>query len=93
MMKRSFAEIDSAQDESERLRRVEELVDKLDKLEKIECEYCAESITQYYLTCEKITHSRRKLQVSHVMWEHFFSRSSFLMVINAVYSILSVMIQ
>ena len=64
MMKRSFAEIDSAQDESDRLRSLEELSMRLASCETIVCDYCTESVQHYYNKCKQITELRGKMQVS-----------------------------
>jgi len=63
MMKRSFAEIDSAQEESDRLHQLEELSSRLEGCEDVTCEYCSDSIRPLYEKCDRITRTQLKLKV------------------------------
>ena len=62
-MKRSFAEINSAQDESSRLRSLHDLKMVLGDSATIDCDQCVGSIQNYYMKCSRMTELHLKMQV------------------------------
>lgn len=62
MMKRSFAEIDSARNEDRRTAKLEELK-KLASLEDLKCSKCVHDINEYYDKCLQITDLHNAMQV------------------------------
>lgn len=62
-MKRSFAEIDSAQDESGRLQSLHDLSMELEGSEDVECDHCTDNIHDYYAKCSRLTELHLKMQV------------------------------
>lgn len=64
MMKRSFAEIDSVQDEDKRTIQLEDLNKQFASVGELECSKCAHNIDGYYEKCSQITHLHNELQVS-----------------------------
>lgn len=64
MMKRSFAEIDSARNESNRMSKLEDLNNKLASVRKVDCSKCVNSIEEYYEKCSQITELHNAMQVS-----------------------------
>lgn len=63
-MKRSFAEIDSAQSESNRLLSLNNLNKELSSAKKLdECSKCVPSIDEYYRKCSRISQLNNKMQV------------------------------
>ena len=63
MMKRSFAEIDSAQNEDNRVTELEELKDKIASMSEITCSKCVPSLDEYYIKCSDINMLRQEVQV------------------------------
>lgn len=67
MMKRSFAEIDSARHEVDRKQALEDLEQSITGLGQLDCPVCFEDIDQYYSACARIAHLRREMQVCESM--------------------------
>lgn len=68
MMKRSFAEMDSAKNESQHVVLLKELENKLESTSELnECSKCLESIHEYYWKCSQINEVNGSLQVSRYM--------------------------
>ena len=70
MMKRSFSEIDSAKNESNRVIQLKELSEKLNSEKELECSKCVPSIEEYYKKCSQITELHKEIQVSGTL--HLF---------------------
>ncbi len=63
MMKRSFAEVDSARHEVDRQQALRDLEQSIGSLEGLDCPLCSVDIDQYYSACARIAHLRKKMQV------------------------------
>lgn len=63
MMKRSFAEIDSAQNENNRLTQLEDLKERFSSSSKLDCSQCVHNIEEYYEKCYQINHLNNEMQV------------------------------
>lgn len=62
MMKRSFAELDSARHEVDRQQAVQELEQNVGSLQRLDCPVCDTDIDHYYGACARITHLKKKMQ-------------------------------
>ena len=62
MMKRSFAEIDSAQNENNRLTQLEDLKERFTSSSKLDCSQC-KNIEEYYEKCYQISDLNNEMQV------------------------------
>lgn len=63
MMKRSFAELDSARHEGNRKEMLQKLLEEQKLMEVLNCYMCYEDIDQYYQSCVQLTNLRKKVQV------------------------------
>ena len=63
MMKRSFAEIDSAQNEDNRITELEDLKDTIASMSELTCSKCVPSLDGYYIKCSDINMLRQEVQV------------------------------
>ena len=63
MMKRSFAELDSARHQVDRQQAVEELEQNVGSLQRLGCPICDTDINHYYGACARITHLKKTMQV------------------------------
>lgn len=63
MMKRSFAEIDSAQNENNRLTQLEDLKERFISSSKLDCSQCVQNIEEYYEKCYQINELNNEMQV------------------------------
>ena len=61
MMKRSFAEIDSAKHEVDRKQALQDLEESINGLGELDCPICFEDIDQYYSACARIAYLRREM--------------------------------
>ena len=65
MMRRSFAEIDSAQSQSRRIKELSKLERDFASFSGLnDCSKCLPSITEYYQKCSRIRELTRKMQVT-----------------------------
>ena len=67
MMKRSFAEIDSARHEVDRTQALQDLEQSIRDLQELDCPICFEDIDSYYSACARITYLKREMQVPYSM--------------------------
>ena len=63
MMKRSFAETDSARHEVDRQDALKGLEEDLSSLDQLDCPICSTDIDYYYSACARVTHLKMKMQV------------------------------
>ena len=63
MMKRSFAELDSARHQVDRQQAVQELEQNVGSLQRLDCPICDTDIDHYYGACARITYLKKKMQV------------------------------
>ena len=67
MMKRSFAEIDSARHEVDRKQALQDLEQSIRDLQELDCPICFEDIDSYYSACARITYLKGQMQVPYIM--------------------------
>ena len=64
MMKRSFAEIDSARHMSCHQEALYSIKESIESLQKEDCPICIQDIDQYYRACVTVTNFHKNMQVS-----------------------------
>ena len=64
MMKRSFAEIDSARHVGDHQAALYSIKESIESLQKEGCPICVQDIDQYYSACMTVTNLRKNMQVS-----------------------------
>ncbi len=68
MMRRSFAEVDSAQSQSRRMKELSTLQEELVSFSGLnDCSKCVPSIHEYYQKCSQIMALTRNIQVNFVL--------------------------
>lgn len=83
MMKRSFAELDSARHEVDRQQALKDLEQSIGSLEDLDCPLCSTDVDHYYSACARIAHLRKEMQVEPLLYvidivtEWCFDGSSF----------------
>ena len=67
MIKRSFAEQESARHEMDRKQALDDPKQSISSLQDLNCPLCSIDIDQYYGACARIAHLRKDMQVFSCM--------------------------